>query len=196
MYAKIEPSGCGEHHGNVKIRLDFYLDPTDVRYEERHTLVPVIPPEGYPGKVDEEGIPINQADYDTWLVSLPHIWQLAPFHSHFIYADPDVTDAEIQKIANFHLVNFYQAWCQEKDHKPGGMREGWYRGLLDADANPIKQGDYNNFLEGQPQPLNYPVRPLRYEELDESHVFSLRKTQCEQKAESIKLSSLDVRSIK
>ena len=35
MYAKIEPSGCCVSHGSVQIRLAFYLEPGDARYEEK-----------------------------------------------------------------------------------------------------------------------------------------------------------------
>lgn len=35
-YAKIERSGCEVRKGNVRVRLDFYLEPGDPRFNERH----------------------------------------------------------------------------------------------------------------------------------------------------------------
>ena len=67
-YGLIEKSGSGVWHGGlVKLRIDMFLEPDDARYDERHTLVPVIPESGYPGLVDKEGSPVKQSDYDLWL---------------------------------------------------------------------------------------------------------------------------------
>lgn len=44
----------------------------------------------------------------------------SPFHSHFIYVEPETPDSEIQKQMEFHLPNFYAAWCAGKT-----MRSGW-----------------------------------------------------------------------
>jgi len=167
-YAKIEPTGCGEFHGNVKVRLAFYLEPGDARYDERHYLVPIIPPEGYQGKLTLMGMPTSQADYDAWLESLPKKWVLAPFHNHFIYCDPDITEQEIQDIASFHLPNFYRAWLEEKDKIKGGMRSGWA--------------------------VETRVRPIRYEGLDKPEIFTLRRAQAQEKADLLKVSNLSVRS--
>lgn len=123
--AQIEPSGCGENHGLVDVRFDLFLEPDDARYNERHTLVPVIPEGGYPGLVDKDGRPIDQADYDLWLASLPHIWQLAPFHSHFLRFEPDVSQDAVLAAIEPHIPDFYAAWLQELDKLPGGMRHGW-----------------------------------------------------------------------
>lgn len=120
MYAKIEPSGCGEFHGNVKVRFAFYLDPSDARYGEQHIQQPIIPSRGYGGAVDDWGSPVDQVDYDLWLNGLPREWQTNPFHNHYIYAEPEVTDDEITSLAALHLVNFYEAWRQGKP-----IRSGW-----------------------------------------------------------------------
>ena len=124
-YAKINKSGCCERHGNLQIRIDFFLEPTDPRYLDTYVQVPVIPPEGYTGKVDKEGNPKDQAAYDLWLASLPKVWQLNPFHSHFIYVPPEVTDAEIKAEMDFHLPNFYKVFQEYQDKEQGGMRKGF-----------------------------------------------------------------------
>lgn len=140
-YAALNKSGCEERKGNVKVRLDFYLDATDPRYDERYLyLVDVTSAEylaGYPGKVDEFGNPIDQEDYDNWIESLPHIWENTPFHSHFVYFDADVTIDDIKAEMEFHLPNFYKAFQERKDEVKGGMRHGW------ATEKRIKPTDYS-----------------------------------------------------
>lgn len=164
--AKIEPSGCCEFHGNVQARLAFYLEPDDARYDERHYLMPIIPLTGYPGEVDARGSPINQADYDAWIESLPKKWILAPFHNHFLYLPPDVTEDIIIAKANFHLPNFYAAWLQELDKIKGGMKKGW--------ATETR------------------ARPTRYDKVD-PELYAIRKPQCLEKAELIKALAIEVK---
>ncbi len=120
MYAKIDPSGCYEFHGNVRIRFAFYLEPGDARYDECRVQVPVVPAGGYPGAVDQTGNPVDQGDYDRWHDSLPRIWRDNPFHNHFVCVSPDVSDTEVKSLAAFHLANFYEAWRQKKP-----VRSGW-----------------------------------------------------------------------
>lgn len=104
-FAKINKSGCGERHGNVQVRIDFYLEPTDPRYNDTYIDVPVLNDKGEPTSKTKK--------------------QLNPFHSHFMYFSPDVTEAEILKEAEYHLPNFYTAFQNEWDKSPGGMRHGW-----------------------------------------------------------------------
>lgn len=165
-YALIEPTGCGEFHGNVVARIAFYLEPDDPRYDERHYLVPIIPKKGYPGEVDAEGNPINQADYNAWLESLPKKWVLAPFHNHFLYLPPDVTEDTIIAKADFHLPNFYAAWLQELDKIKGGMRKGW--------ATETRG------------------RPIRYDKVD-PELYAILKPQCLEKAQLIKALAIEVK---
>jgi len=125
-YGLIEKSGSGVWHGGlVKLRIDMFLEPDDARYDERHTLVPVIPESGYPGLVDKEGSPVKQSDYDLWLEKLPHIWRDDPFHCHFLRFEPDVSQDTVEAAINHHIPNFYKAWTEEWDKIPGGMRHGW-----------------------------------------------------------------------
>ena len=64
-YAKINKSGCIERHGNVQVRVDFYLEPEDPRYSDTLVDVPVL---------DDKGGPTGKTKK-----------QLNPFHSHFMY---------------------------------------------------------------------------------------------------------------
>ena len=102
MYAVINKSGCEERKGNVKVRLDFFLEPDDPRYND--TYIPIIDP--------ETEKPIGK-------------YQLVPFHSHFIHLDPDFTEEDIKAEMDFHLPNFYKAFQDRWDEVNGGMRHGW-----------------------------------------------------------------------
>lgn len=96
-YYKINPTGCNERNGLVQIRFDCYLDPKDPGYAEHHVTVPIIPKEGYPGKVNDMGAPADMADYDKWIASLPTETRDNPFCCHFRCFEPDITDADILK---------------------------------------------------------------------------------------------------
>jgi hypothetical protein len=113
MYVKVEPSGCCVRKGMVQVRFCMYLEPTDYGYERHHIEVSVIPENGYPGKVDERGNPIDQKDYDTWLDSLPKIWQNNPFHNHFIQVEPETADKEILDIAGAFLHEAGIKWSTD-----------------------------------------------------------------------------------
>lgn len=140
-YVVLNKSGCEERKGNVKIRLDFYLDAIDPRYDDRYLyLVDVTSQEylaGYPGKVDEEGNLIDQEDYNKWWDALPRIWENTPFHSHFVYFGSDVTQDDIKAEMEVHLANFYKAFQERKDEDNGGMRHGW------ATEKRIRPTDYS-----------------------------------------------------
>ena len=114
MYIKVEPSGCCERKGMVQIRLCMYLDPTDYGYERHYVNVidtnSAAYLKGYKGEVDAMGRPIDQADYDSWFNSLPKVWQNNPFHNHFVYVEPDITDIEIMQIGEAFLAKSYVRW--------------------------------------------------------------------------------------
>lgn len=113
--ARIEPTGISVRNGKVQIRFSFYLDPTDARYEEHHVEVPIIPAEGYPGEVDEEGTPVDPEDYNKWIEGLPKKWQNNPFHNHFVRVSPDVTDEDVIKLLKDSLDEFYGIWSKGED---------------------------------------------------------------------------------
>jgi hypothetical protein len=60
MYFKINKTGISEYKGLVDVSFDCYLEPADAGYSEHHVTVPVIPAEGYPGKVDAMGSPVDE----------------------------------------------------------------------------------------------------------------------------------------
>ena len=119
-YGIIEPTGCCVRKGKVQLRFSFYLEPSDPRYKEHHIQVPIIPPEGYQGEVDAEGIPVDQVHFNNWIESLPKKWQNNPFHNHFVYVDADTPDAEIKQLMTEALEEFYGVWAEG-----GDMLEAW-----------------------------------------------------------------------
>ena len=118
-YGVIEKSGCGEFKGKVKIRIDCFLTPDSPYYSQYGgAYVPVIPPEGYQGKVDEKtGEPLDWDDYNHWWDGLPTVWQDNPFHSHFVYYDTTVLDdtikAEIAKVTEYFYAFHTYCWDNE-----------------------------------------------------------------------------------
>jgi hypothetical protein len=96
-YYKINPTGCNERNGLVQVRFDCYLDEKDPGYAEHRVTVPIIPKEGYLGKVNDMGAPADMEDYEKWLASLPTETKDNPFCCHFRYFEPDITDADLLK---------------------------------------------------------------------------------------------------
>lgn len=88
MFYKIEKSGCCERKGLCQVRADFY-DETIL------TKCKIMPKEGYPGKVDELGVPVDVDDYNKWVESLPEEDRCLPFYQHLINFKPNVKDEEI-----------------------------------------------------------------------------------------------------
>lgn len=96
MLVKFNPSGTHVHKGFLKVRVDLYPEPTDKTYPIHHIQVPVIPPEGYQGAVDNMGSPVDQSDYDNWINGLPKIWQLNPALGAFIRVPETVVKGELE----------------------------------------------------------------------------------------------------
>ena len=115
MRASIEPTGIAVRNGKVQIRLSFYLERGDARYEEHHVQIPVIPPEGYLGEVDEMGTPADIEAYNEWRASLPYYWRDNPFHNHFIRIGVEATDEDIKSMVAMHLDEFYGIWSRGGD---------------------------------------------------------------------------------
>ena len=113
--AKLEPTGISVRKGGVQLRICLYLEPNDVRYNEHHVFLPIMPPEGYQGEVDEVGTPTDKDAYNVWVNSLPKEWQDNPFHNHFLRVSPDITDAEINSLLEDTIEEFYGIWKRGED---------------------------------------------------------------------------------
>jgi hypothetical protein len=115
MKVVINESGCCIKKGMSQIRLDMFLDEKDYGYDRRYVEVPDMSKEKYPGKVDDNGNPVDMIDYQKWVDSLPKKWQLNPFHVHFIKVHPDTSEKEIMDIADAFLQEAYIKWaCDQK----------------------------------------------------------------------------------
>jgi len=164
-YAKIESSGCGIVKDVTKLRIDCFLNPDDPNYDRCYVNVPVIPPEGYQGKVDKEGTPKDQKDYDAWIKSLPHVWRNNPFHSHMIWLPKEPTDNFIKEQIERTLTYFYnfhqhvwdtgQQFCgKDKDGKIVGL---WER------VPKVKGSIRDVFVKGDPK--DYSINEARVQDI-------------------------------
>jgi len=114
MHFKVESSGCCERKGYVQIRLSMYLDEQDYGYDKHHVQVPIIPKDGFPGKIEGPGVPVDIEEYKKWMDALPKEWINNPFHNHFIYTEPNITDEEILRIGEQLTKDSYILWEQNK----------------------------------------------------------------------------------
>jgi len=127
-YGVIEPSGCGEFKGRVKIRIDCFLTPESSYYDQYGGayVVDTASKEylaGYKGaKDDKTGEPLDWDAYNKWLDSLPTVWQDNPFHSHFVYYDTTVLDdsikAQIASVTEYFYAFHTYCWDNSLEFIP------------------------------------------------------------------------------
>jgi hypothetical protein len=113
-YVVVDPSGTCERKGMVQVRLSMYLYPGDYGYEKQYVQIPVFPEEGYPGEISEGGSPVDAGEYESWVNGLPKEWVNNPFHNHFIYVEPTVSDEEIMNMAEMYLKEAYEQWSNNE----------------------------------------------------------------------------------
>lgn len=113
-YIKIDPSGCCIHKGWIQVRVNMYLDPTDPRYSEHHVSVVDETSakflKGYIGKLNPDGTPVNQAQYDEWIASLPHVWRDNPFNNQFFHIDVGMTILELLSQVQAVFSEMFDGW--------------------------------------------------------------------------------------
>ena len=85
MFYKIEPTGCVVRKGMIQVRYDFFLDEKDERFDEMYL------------QVEEGGEKVA-----------------TPFHTHFCYFDPNVTQEEIEFIGDVGLQLAYKPWSKRE----------------------------------------------------------------------------------
>ena len=117
MYYKINKTGCTERGGLAQVRFDLYLEPSDPGYNDYHVEVPVIPPEGYTGKKDTEGNPVDAEGFKVWLEKLPKEKRDNPFCCHFCQFEPSVTDEEILYVGELALDMAFSNYSDLKKNK-------------------------------------------------------------------------------
>lgn len=105
MYYKINPSGCCEKDGYVRILYSFFLAPGDYGYEKHCINKPIFPKEQYTGK---------EKDYTKFVVGLPTEMAVNPFHNHYIKFSPDVSDETLIATGEELLVKAYNFWSKDQ----------------------------------------------------------------------------------
>jgi len=98
MKTAINTNGVMPADGKVMVRVDVELDAYDSAYNDYLIHVPVIPPGGYPGKTDKDGVPLDMDAYKKWEASLPEELALGFHISHFIAVDPEATRDDVEVI--------------------------------------------------------------------------------------------------
>jgi len=103
MFVKTEPTGICERKGLVQVKFCMYLEPGDYEYEKHYVQV-------YERSLtDAEALDPDLAE------RVGKVWQVNPFHNHFIYIEPDTPDPEITDIGQAFLEEAYIKWaCDEK----------------------------------------------------------------------------------
>jgi hypothetical protein len=64
--------------------------------------------------VDKYGNPVDMIEYQKWLDGLPKAWQDNPFHNHFYYFEPDVTEKQIKTIGQTICKAARTEWDKDK----------------------------------------------------------------------------------
>lgn len=101
MYMRIDPSGCCERKGMVRVRFSMYLEPGDYGYEVHHIQVPITPP----------GTSEHLIDDKEWRARQPKKWVNGFFQVHFILIEPDTPDSEIMEMGEAFLQEAYIKWA-------------------------------------------------------------------------------------
>lgn len=101
MYFKITKVGEQKYTdmGMINVCAAFYLEPGDAGYDkyvaEHFVTIPIIPKDGYTGKIDKETGKPDVTEYNNWLATLPTTQRFNPFCNHFMQFEPTVTEEEI-----------------------------------------------------------------------------------------------------
>ena len=120
MYFKINTPRKDKYTdmGMVKISALFFLEEGDEGWgkyqKEHHVIVPIVPEEGYQGKINEIGIPTDQKDYDNWVASLPTEERDNPFCNHAIQFEYNVTEEERDNPFCNHAIQFEHDVTEEE----------------------------------------------------------------------------------
>jgi len=109
-YFKVETGGCLEKKGLLQVRFSMFLDESDKNFKTHYVYVAVMPDSGYPGEHDKNGSPVDIKEFEKWIDNLPHVWQVNPFHNHFIHVEPTIKDNEIMEIGEKFLKEAYIKW--------------------------------------------------------------------------------------
>lgn len=102
MYVKIEPTGTAEQDGLVRVRFCMYLEEGDYGYD-RHVVEVTLAADSVE--------PMSDA---VVKVDAPKtVKQVNPFHNHFAYFEPGVSDEEVLAVGEAFLNEAYIKWAQD-----------------------------------------------------------------------------------
>jgi hypothetical protein len=147
--------------GMINIGAQLFLEEGDEGYDkyvaEHYVTTKDISEEGYPGEVDEMGMPLDEDDYNNWFDSLPNVQRLNPFCIHFIQFEPNVTYEEILWCFEWALGVTHQNYLKDD------LR--CKKGRNDEEGRSLSEIDYK--LGGQivNQSINYKARKSYYKAL-------------------------------
>ncbi len=102
MILRFEPSGTHIHKGYRKVRFDLIPQPTDKTYAIYHIYYQDETSKeflrGYKGKLNTEGSPVDQVDYNVWWDGLPKVWKTNPCLLYLLVIDGDETRTQIKQM--------------------------------------------------------------------------------------------------
>jgi hypothetical protein len=121
MYFKINAPQKDKYidMGMVNISASFYLEKGDEgwdKYQAEHHVTVSIITEHYQGKVDEEGSPVDQEDYNKWIASLPTQERDNPFCNHSMQFEANATEEEILWCFEFALAQTHLNYLEDDLH--------------------------------------------------------------------------------
>uniref|UniRef100_A0A6M3XSQ7 Uncharacterized protein n=1 Tax=viral metagenome TaxID=1070528 RepID=A0A6M3XSQ7_9ZZZZ len=134
--------------GIMRLRVDTFREPGEHGYEEHYVQVPLYPEPavpysyyGYPGKLEEiesafEGeppklVPVDQADYNAWVESLPKVWQNNPCLCQFIKIPIGASWDKIIQITKAHTKRVKEAKYRPTDGLPDVLDKQIVDGLAE-----------------------------------------------------------------
>ena len=101
MYVRVEPSGCDERKGLIQVRFAMHLEPVDYGYDKHYVQVP------------EREYTQMEIEEPALRELVPKVWQNNPFHNHFVYVEPDITERELMDISESFLNEAYIKWATD-----------------------------------------------------------------------------------
>lgn len=126
--------GAHIQHDYLKAGIAVFPAESDGSYARHYVPKPVIPEGGYPGAVDDRGIPLDEGDFRAWLESLPTRMELNPVFAHFIRINPDTTlpqlESEIERILTPDVLTSADAFLSDQAKDTERQSFGRFRKLM------------------------------------------------------------------
>ena len=98
MFVKIDNTGCCERNQMLQIRFAMYLDSADYNYDKTRA------------EVFERVLTVEELNDETLAAKIGKVWQTNPFHNHFAYVDPSLSNEGILILGETLLKQAYAKW--------------------------------------------------------------------------------------